>query len=67
MTAQSNLSEREFEILRLMVDGYNYRTTAEMLFLNTHTVRKHIANIYHKLHVTSKAKAINVATKNKWI
>ena len=67
MTAQSNLSEREFEILRLMVDGYNYRTTAEMLFLNTHTVRKHIANIKHKLNLPSKAKAINVATKNKWI
>jgi len=65
--AQGNLSEREFEILRLMIEGYNYRSTAEKLFLSSHTVRKHIANIYHKLHVTSKAKAINVATKNRWI
>jgi DNA-binding NarL/FixJ family response regulator len=62
-----NLSDREFEILQLMVDGYNSRTTAEKLFLSTHTVRKHIANIYHKLHVTSKATAIKVATKNKWV
>jgi len=62
---QSNLSQRETEILRLLVDGYDYRSTAEKLFLSTHTVRKHIANIYEKLHVNSKAKAISVATKNK--
>jgi DNA-binding CsgD family transcriptional regulator len=30
-------------------------------------VRKHIANIYHKLHVTSKAQAIKLATNNKLI
>jgi DNA-binding NarL/FixJ family response regulator len=65
--SHSNLSEREFEILQMMVDGYNSRSTAEKLFLSTHTVRKHIANIYHKLHVTSKARAIKLATKNKWI
>lgn len=65
--SHSNLSEREFEILQLMVDGHNYRTTAEKLYLSTHTVRKHIANIYDKLHVNSKAKAINLATKNKWV
>ncbi len=39
------LSERETEVLHLLVDGYNYRTIAEKLFLSTHTVRKHIANI----------------------
>ncbi len=65
--AHDDLSDREFEILQLMVDGYNSRSTAEKLFLSTHTVRKHIANIYHKLHVTSKARAIKVATKNKWV
>lgn len=65
--SHGNLSDREFEILQLMVDGYNYRSTAEKLFLSTHTVRKHIANIYHKLHVTSKARAIKLATKNKWV
>jgi DNA-binding NarL/FixJ family response regulator len=66
-TSQTNLSERETEILRLLVEGYDYRTTAEKLFVSSHTVRKHIANIYHKLHVTSKAKAINLAIKNRLI
>jgi DNA-binding NarL/FixJ family response regulator len=69
-TAEKNdydLSPREMEVLKLTVDGYDYKAVAEKLFLSSHTVRKHIANIYHKLHVTSKAQAIKIATKNKWI
>lgn len=62
-----DLSSREMEVLKLTVDGYDYKAVAEKLFLSSHTVRKHIANIYHKLHVTSKAQAIKIATKNRWI
>ena len=61
------LSERETQILKLTVDGYAYKAIAEKLFLSSHTVRKHIANIYIKLHVSSKAQAIKLATKNKLI
>jgi DNA-binding NarL/FixJ family response regulator len=56
------LSKRETEVLKLLVDGYEYRVIAEKIFLSTHTVRKHIANIYNKLHVSSKAQAIKIAT-----
>ncbi|HLK27532.1 MAG TPA: response regulator transcription factor [Puia sp.] len=62
-----DLSTREIEVLKLTVDGYDYKAVAEKLFLSSHTVRKHIANIYHKLHVTSKAQAIKIATKNRLI
>ncbi|MBN8855449.1 MAG: hypothetical protein BGO55_27555 [Sphingobacteriales bacterium 50-39] len=61
------LTARETEILKLTVDGYEYKTIAEKLFLSSHTVRKHIANIYNKLHVSSKAQAIKIATKNRLI
>jgi DNA-binding CsgD family transcriptional regulator len=61
------LSERETEILKLTVDGYPYKAIAEKLFLSSHTVRKHLANIYTKLHVSSKAQAIKIATKDKLI
>jgi DNA-binding CsgD family transcriptional regulator len=61
------LSERETEILKLTVDGYAYKAIAEKLFLSSHTVRKHLANIYIKLHVSSKAQAIKIANKNKLI
>jgi DNA-binding NarL/FixJ family response regulator len=62
----SNLSEREKEILKLMVDGLDYKAVAEKLFISPHTVRKHIANIYEKLHVTSKVQAVRLAIKKKW-
>ncbi|MEP6747000.1 MAG: response regulator transcription factor [Bacteroidota bacterium] len=57
------LSKRETEVLKFLVDGYDYRVIAEKLFLSTHTVRKHIANLYTKLHVSSKAQAIKIATR----
>lgn len=62
----SNLSEREKEILKLMVEGHDYKVVAEKLFISPHTVRKHIANIYEKLHVTSKVQAVRLAMKKKW-
>jgi DNA-binding NarL/FixJ family response regulator len=64
--SHETLSEREFEVLNLLVQGDDYRLIAEKLHLSTHTVRKHIANIYHKLQVSSKAQAINLAHKRKW-
>ena len=60
---QYELSKREMEVLKLMVDGYDYRIIGEKIFLSIHTVRKHIANIYNKLHVNSKSQAIKIAIK----
>jgi len=64
---ESLLSDREMEILKEMVTGKNYRSIGEKLFISPLTVRKHIANIYEKLHVNSRAQIINLAYKNKWI
>ncbi|QXV66286.1 response regulator transcription factor [Mucilaginibacter sp. 21P] len=60
------LSSREMEILNRIVDGLNYQEIGERLFISPHTVRKHIANIYDKLHVSNKASAIKVATQKRW-
>lgn len=60
------LSERERNVLKLVVEGKDYKAIAEKLFLSTHTIRKHIANIYEKLHVSSKAQVINMALQSKW-
>jgi len=60
------LSERERNVLKLVVEGKDYKAIAEKLFLSTHTIRKHIANIYEKLHVSSKAQVINMALQGKW-
>jgi DNA-binding NarL/FixJ family response regulator len=61
------LSDREMEILKEMVTGKNYKAIGEKLFISPLTVRKHVANIYEKLHVNSRAQIINLAYKNKWI
>jgi DNA-binding NarL/FixJ family response regulator len=60
------LSEREMEVLKYMVDGLDYRQIAELLFVSPHTVRKHITNIYNKLHVKSKVDAVKVAIRKRW-
>jgi DNA-binding NarL/FixJ family response regulator len=62
-----DLTKREIEILTLMVDGKDSNEIATSLFLSVHTVRKHIANIYNKLHVCSRVQAIKVAIKNNWV
>jgi DNA-binding NarL/FixJ family response regulator len=61
------LTEREMEILKEMVTGKNYKAIGEKLFISPLTVRKHVAHIYEKLHVNSRAQIINLAYKNKWI
>ena len=55
------LSERENEILQLMIAGNHYKTIAEKLFISYETVRTHVKHIYKKLHVASRSEAIQKA------
>lgn len=57
------LSEREREILSLMLQGHNYKTIATQVFISYETVRSHVKHIYKKLHVASRAEAIMKATQ----
>ncbi len=61
------LTEREREVLQHMVNGYDAKRIAELTGISTLTVRKHIANVYTKLHVNSKAQVISMAHKNNWV
>jgi DNA-binding NarL/FixJ family response regulator len=63
---ESTLSSREMDILKLMVEGYDYKVVADKLFISPHTVRKHISNIYDKLHVCSKVDAVKIAIRKGW-
>jgi DNA-binding NarL/FixJ family response regulator len=62
----ATLSEREKEILQHTVNGLDAKRISDMLAISVFTVRKHIANIYEKLHVQSKAQIIKLAHNNKW-
>jgi DNA-binding CsgD family transcriptional regulator len=54
-------------ILKLLVARYDYQVIAEKLFISPNTVRKHIGNVYQKLHVNSKVQAIWLAMKKGWV
>ena len=54
------LTKRETEMLGLLAKGLRYKEIADKLFISTETVRKHINNIYQKLHVQSRIEAVNM-------
>jgi DNA-binding NarL/FixJ family response regulator len=60
-----SLSEREKEILSLLVDGLSKKQIAEKIFLSHHTVDSHLRNIYAKLEVHSRSSAISKAIREK--
>jgi DNA-binding NarL/FixJ family response regulator len=59
------LSDREKEILHLMVEGHNYKTIAEKSFISYETVRTHVKHIYKKLHVASRSEAVMKAIQQR--
>jgi len=61
--ADSPLSTRETEVLKLVAAGLNNQTIAQQLFLSEHTVHRHVANILNKLSVSSRAAAVAQAAR----
>ncbi|MGB3946492.1 MAG: response regulator transcription factor [Bacteroidia bacterium] len=61
-----NLTPREIEVLELLSIGKSYKQIADQLFVSDKTIKKHIENIYNKLHVNSKMEAIFLAQKYEW-
>lgn len=68
ITAQDyELTKREVEVLEQLCTGLDYKSIGENLNISTGTVRKHIENIYSKLHVNNKVEAINKANKERLV
>jgi len=61
------LTERESQILGLMVDGHNRQSIADKLFLSPLTIATHSKTIYSKLHVHNRGDAIAKALKERLI
>ncbi len=53
------LTKKENAILEMLSTGLLYKEISEKLFITTDTVRKHVYNIYEKLHVTNRVEAVN--------
>lgn len=63
---QKNLdlfSERENEVIELLMNGNSYNSIAEQLFISHSTVSYHMQNIYTKLNVSSKSEALRELKK----
>ncbi|WP_266366367.1 response regulator [Tellurirhabdus rosea] len=61
-----DLTNREEEILELLVEGLSPAQIGDRLFISPATVRKHIENCYQKLHVHSRLEAIRLAERNRF-
>ena len=59
----SNLTDREMEILQAVAEGNRNKEIAYQLGITERTVKAHLASIYNKLGVDSRAGAIAVASK----
>lgn len=61
------LTDREIEVMKLVMDGYKQAQIAQMLYVSVPTIKKHIQKIYRKFGVNSKAEAIKFAKNNPTI
>ena len=62
-----DLTEREQEVLRALVDGHSYKQAAERLGISLGTVRTHIVSIYGKLQVHCVAEAVSRALRERLV
>jgi DNA-binding NarL/FixJ family response regulator len=53
----TDLSERELEVLRLIAEGRSNSEIAEELVISEHTVKRHVSNILSKLHLADRTQA----------
>ena len=65
--ADYHLTPHETRLLKLLVEGYNYRTAAAKLGVSFNTICFHIRHIYEKLQVHSKSEAVAKALRQKLI
>ncbi|WP_217805846.1 helix-turn-helix transcriptional regulator [Sporomusa malonica] len=54
------LTDREMEIIQLLLKGYTYKVMAKQLFISENTLKTHIKNIYVKLEIHSRMELIQI-------
>ena len=63
----AGLTDRELEILQLMVDGLSNPDIAKKLFVSRSTVKFHVSNILMKLGAASRTEAVAIALHRKMV
>lgn len=65
--ADYQLTPHETRLLRLLVDGHNYKTAAAELGVSVNTIGFHMRHIYDKLQVHSKSEAVSKALRHRLV
>lgn len=64
---ETNLSQREMDVLKLMAQGMSNAEIAEKLFVSLNTVKTHSSNLYEKLEVKRRTQAVEKARQMQLI
>jgi len=65
--ADYKLTPHELRLLKLLVEGHNYKTAAVAQKVSVTTIAFHMRNIYEKLQVHSKSEAVSKALRNRLV
>jgi len=65
--ANYELTPHEIRLLKLFVEGHNYKTAAAELGVSVNTINFHVRNIYDKLQVHSRSEAVAKALLNRLV
>jgi two-component system NarL family response regulator len=57
----SKLNARQIEVLRLVADGLSYKEVGSRLFLSERTIKYHMTEIMHRLHLENRAQVLAFA------
>jgi len=63
--ADYHLTPHELRLLRMLVDGHNYKTAAAELGVTVHAISFHMRHVYEKLRVHSKSEAVARALRQR--
>ena len=65
--ADYELTPHETRLLKLLVEGHNYKTAALELNVSINTISFHMRHIYEKLQVHSKSEAVAKALRDRLV
>lgn len=65
LKTDKQLTEKEFEVVNLLLRGYTYKVIAGSLFVSENTIKYHVKNIYQKLNINSKMELIKIFGDNE--
>jgi two-component system, NarL family, response regulator DegU len=65
--ANSPLTKREAEVLRLMAEGKSNKLIGEFLYISEKTVKNHVSSILQKMEVDDRTQAVIISIKKGWV